>query len=218
MFINEKGNFQVLPLIILILAILIYLILKPSETSHEYEGNYRGLLTTPSTTQINPHPSPTPKPNPLLAELIEFKLPTGWKQSFQANYDPKEPDTIVITSPYQAKGCCGGPITDAIAIYIYLKKDGNTENLEKKYKTIYDEIHDPNPGGAVSHTLSKTTVGDKPAISFLYDFEGHLHTYYIWNGNDRWEIIIHSPSKIYEEQYTDEIQAIITSLKFKNSD
>lgn len=155
-------------------------------------------------------------PDPKITDLIRFTLPTGWTQKVTNVTTPGFVGTIQILSPDLAPGAAGGPPTNAVGISFEATLDGKTETLEKKYQAIYNEIHDPNPGGAVSHDLTKTTVASYPTISFYYDFEGHSHTYYVWNGDYLWKIEIGAPSATQENEHKNDIDSVLSSIQFTN--
>lgn len=152
--------------------------------------------------------------DPKITDLMHLTLPSGWTQKVTNTDTPGFVGTIQIVSPDLAPGAAGGPQTNAVGMYFEATLDGKTETLEKKYQAIYNEIHDPNPGGAVSHDLTKTTVAGYPAISFYYDFEGHSHTYYVWNGDYLWKIEVGAPSATQEDQHKNDVNSVLSSIQF----
>jgi hypothetical protein len=150
-------------------------------------------------------------------ELITFITPRGWTKNVETK-STIDAGIIELVSPDMAPSCCGPGEYPAVNIDIVVAFDGKTNTLEKQYKEVYDEIHAPNPGGAVSHDLTKTTIAGYQAISYYYDFEGHKHTYMMWNEDQRWEIRIYSASGTEEIKHSAEIQSMLSSIKLSASD
>lgn len=155
-------------------------------------------------------------PDPKVTDLISYTLPSGWTQKVTDADISGYAGTIEIASPDQAQVCCGPMMSNAIGIWIKTTRDAKLRTLNQYYKTIYDGIHAPNPGGATDHDLTKTTINGYQTISYFYDFEGHEHTYNVWAGDYLWEIRISSASKEQEDLHSAQINSILSSIKFSN--
>lgn len=150
------------------------------------------------------------------SELIEVEIPAGWEKSIQKEKSINNfysPEVLYVKSQDLTDSCCGGPQTNAISISFRVYPVGDT-TLEKQYQEIYESIHTENPSGALPHDLTRTTIAGNPALSSYYDFEGHSHTYSVWHGDQLWDISINSPFALQEEQYQQEINEILSSIKF----
>lgn len=194
-----------------ILFILAIVIISVSLISSKEKPN--PSIQIPTNSFVNTKPSVKPTPRLKVTELIQFKVPQGWSQEIM-NFDSPEPyQMIQLQSPDKAKPCCGGADISAIGVTFKVTVAGTT-TFENRYKQLYEQIHNPNPKEATNHDLSKTTVSSYPALSYYYDFEGHLHFYEVWVGDNLWTITISSPSPLQEVQHKNDIEALLSSIQF----
>ncbi len=152
-----------------------------------------------------------------LDELIHFTLPNGWKMEKHSKDEPQiqqSSGTLVIKSnDWDEKNPPNFMQTNrpGLIMTIYKNYEGSVYTQGDKYKTIYDEIHDPNPGGATDHDLTKLTIAGYPAISYFYTFEGYEHTYNIWQDDNIWTI---SVTSYQEPNYKNQMDNFLSSISF----
>lgn len=186
---------------------LLYFLGTRATSKHQQSESISSNL--PKIPTLSPSPIPVQK----ISQLVTFDLPQGWEQEKRINPQHNS-DYLKLTSPNLSKSCCGGPDVPAVKIDIKYKPIKESQTIDEKYKDLYDEANDPNPNGATIHSLTRTKIAGYPAISYLYDFEGHNHTYLIWTPKYLWEVSIYSPRAEDETKNSQDINYILQSLKF----
>jgi hypothetical protein len=162
---------------------------------------------------------PTPALSPIVEiksteRLITYKLPEGWTKETRPSNNPNYYDTIVIKSPdYRQIASYSWP---GVIIEIENIENKDSDTYTKFYQAMYDEIHQPSPGGATDHDLTKVTLGKYKAVSFFRDFEGHSHTYRIWSEDNKYsiEVRIGSAQMLDMGKYKKEVDSLVNSITF----
>lgn len=173
------------------------------------------ISASQNIAQVTNMPSTIPNPTPedKISELVTYKLPPGWKEekyvnSLYNNY------ILALSSPNLSKSCCGGPDVPATGVSIEYIPIEKAQALENEYNEVIREMEETPEGRQELSNLKKITIAGLPAISYIYDFEGHEHTYKIWSPKYLWTVTVFTQRPEDETKNLQDINYILESFRF----
>lgn len=207
---NSKKQVFKFPLVILI-PLLAFLTLFIAIKNNN--GNSVSItLTTDTPTPTNVQSECT------IGNSISFDVPENWEKETSCD-NPNPSGTITLISPKNPNADPGtwNNFNDGRLRIDISYRDNGDGNIQDRYQVVYDSVNDPNPGGAPYSELTKTSIADHEAISYFYEFEGHLHTYQTVESSRLWEINIRSWERQTESVNEYAINNFLSSIKFSDN-